>query len=147
MTKRMWIALVSLAGLLLGVYLTLYKFGFIGSLACGVTSCETVQTSKWSVFLGLPVATWGAGFYATVLILSIAGLQPSYAESGGLSFALVVLSSWGVLFTAWLNYLEAFVIHAWCEWCLGSAAMVLILFGLAVADYRETRELEEITPA
>src|SRR6185437_11197138 len=99
MTKRMWIALVSLAGLLLGVYLTLYKFGFIGSLACGVTSCETVQTSKWSVFLGLPVATWGAGFYATVLILSIAGLQPSYAESRGLSFALVVLSSWGVLFT------------------------------------------------
>lgn len=145
MTKRMWIALVSLAGLLLGLYLTLYKFGFIGSLACGVTSCETVQTSKWSVFLGLPVATWGAGFYAVMLILAIAGLQPRYAESRGLSLAFVVLTSWGLLFTAWLNYLEAFVIHAWCEWCLGSAAMVLILFGLTVADYRETQGLEELT--
>ena len=41
-----------------------------------------------------------------------------------------------MLFTAWLNYLEAFVIHAWCEWCLGSAAMVLILFVLAVVDWR-----------
>jgi uncharacterized membrane protein len=43
-----------------------------------------------------------------------------------------------VLFTAWLNYLEGFVIHAWCEWCLGSAAMVLLLFVLAVVDWRET---------
>jgi uncharacterized membrane protein len=47
-----------------------------------------------------------------------------------------MLSGWGVLFTAWLNYLEAFVLHAWCEWCLGSATMVLILFVLAFLDWR-----------
>lgn len=142
MTKRMWIALISLAGLFLGAYLTLYKFGFIGSLACGVTSCEQVQTSRWSVFLGLPVATWGAGFYATMLILSIAGLQSRYADSRGLSLALVVLSGWGALFTAWLNYLEAFVIHAWCEWCIGSAAMVLLIFAFSLLDFKETRSDE-----
>ena len=127
MTKRMWMALISLAGLFLGVYLTLYKFGFIGSLVCNVGSCEQVQTSRWSVFLGLPVATWGVGFYALLLVLSIAGLQPRFADSRRLSLALVLLTGWGVLFTAWLNYLEGFVIHAWCEWCLGSAAMVLTL--------------------
>src|SRR5579885_1053985 len=137
MTKRNWMAVISLLGLLLGIYLTLYHFGFVGTLACGVTSCETVQTSRWSMFLGLPVATWGAGFYATMLILSIAGLQPRYEDSRGLSFAMMVLSGWGVLFTAWLNYLEGFVIHAWCEWCLGSAAMVLLLFVLTLLDYRE----------
>jgi uncharacterized membrane protein len=37
-----------------------------------------------------------------------------------------------------LNYLEAFVIHAWCEWCLGSATLVLILFVLALLDWRDT---------
>ena len=145
MTKRMWMALVSLAGLFLGAYLTLYKFGYIGTLACGVTSCETVQTSRWSVFAGLPVATWGAGFYATMLVLAIAGLQPQYAESRGLSLAMLVLSGWGVLFTAWLNYLEGFVIHAWCEWCLGSAAMVLLLFVLAALDFREVKDLPELS--
>ncbi|HXT14410.1 MAG TPA: vitamin K epoxide reductase family protein [Gemmatimonadaceae bacterium] len=143
MTKRMWMALISVAGLLLGIYLTLYKFGFIGTLACGVTSCETVQTSRWSVFLGLPVATWGAGFYATMLILTIAGLQERYVDSRGLALAMMVLTGWGVLFTAWLNYLEGFVIHAWCEWCLGSAAMVLLLFVLSVLDFRELREVGE----
>jgi len=145
MTKRMWMALISLAGLFLGAYLTLYKFGFIGTLACNVGSCEQVQTSRWSVFLGVPVATWGVGFYVLMLGLSIAGLQPRFAESRRLSLAILLLAGWGVLFTAWLNYLEGFVIHAWCEWCLGSATMVLLLFVLAVMDWRETRDVELLT--
>jgi len=137
MTKRMWMALISLLGLFLGAYLTLYKFGFIGTLVCGVSSCEQVQTSRWSVFLGLPVATWGLGFYALMLVLSIVGLQDRYADSRGLALLILVLTGWGALFTAWLNYLEAFVIHAWCEWCLFSAGMVLVIFILAALDYRE----------
>ena len=137
MSRRKWMAVVSLAGLFLGVYLTLYHYGFIGTLACNVSSCEKVQTSRWSMFLGLPVATWGAGFYALMLALTVAGLQPRYESSRGLAVTLVLLTGWGLLFTAWLNYLEAFVIHAWCEWCLGSATMVLILFVLALMDWRE----------
>lgn len=134
-------ALISLAGLFLGAYLTLYKFGVIGQLTCNVGSCEKVQTSRWSMFLGLPVATWGVGFYVLMLVLSIAGLQDRFADSRRLSLAMLLLSGWSVLFTAWLNYLEAFVIHAWCEWCLGSAAMVLLLFVFAWLDWRETREI------
>ena len=143
MNRRRWMAVVSLAGLFLGVYLTLYHYGFIGTLACNVSSCEKVQTSRWSMLLGLPVATWGAGFYALTLVLSVAGLQPRFEASRGLALALLLLSGWGMLFTAWLNYIEAFVLHAWCEWCLGSASMVLILFLLALFDWRE---LGEITP-
>lgn len=140
MSKRMWMALISLLGLFLGAYLTLYKFGMIGTLACGVSSCEQVQTSRWSVFLGLPVATWGLGFYALMLALSLAGMQERFAESRSLSLAVLLLAGWGALFTAWLNYLEAFVIHAWCEWCLFSAGMVLVLFVLALLDWREGRQ-------
>ena len=140
MTKRMWMAAISLAGLFLGLYLTLYKFGFIGSLACNVGSCERVQSSRWSMFLGLPVATWGAGFYVVMLALAVAGLQPRFADSRRLSLSLVVLAGWGLAFTAWLNYLEAFVIHAWCEWCIGSATIVLLLFVLALLDWRDLRQ-------
>lgn len=132
-------ALVSLAGIFVGVYLTLYKFGVIGSLVCNVGSCEKVQSSKYSVFLGLPVATWGIGFYLLMLVLSLASLQERFAESRRLSLAMLLVTAWGVVFTAWLNYLEAFVINAWCEWCLGSAAMVLVLFILALLDWRESQ--------
>src|SRR5678815_2504519 len=116
MSRRKWMAVVSLAGLFLGVYLTLYHYGIIGTLACNVSSCERVQTSRWSLFLGIPVATWGAGFYVTMLALALAGLQERFAESKRLSLVMLLMAAWGVLFTGWLNYLEAFVIHAWCEW-------------------------------
>src|SRR5438034_2938675 len=112
MTKRMWMALISLAGLFLGAYLTMYKFGVIGSLVCNVGSCEQVQTSRWSVFLGLPVATWGVGFYLVMLVLSVAGLQPRFLNSRRLALVMLLLAGWGVLFTAWLNYLAECVIHA-----------------------------------
>jgi uncharacterized membrane protein len=141
MTKRMWMALISLAGVFIAAYLTLYKFGFIGTLACGASSCEQVQTSRYGDFLGLPVATWGAGFYATMLLLAIAGMQERYIDSRGLSLAMLLLTGWGALFTGWLNYLEAFVINAWCMWCLISAGLVLLLFILAIFDFREMRRL------
>jgi uncharacterized membrane protein len=135
-TPRKWIALVSLLGLFLGAYLTLYKFGYIGTLACNVSSCEQVQTSRWSMFLGLPVATWGLGFYAGMLALSIIGVQERFENSRQLSVVMLGMTAVGFVFTAWLNYLEAFVIHAWCEWCIASATMVLVLFGLSVVDFR-----------
>jgi uncharacterized membrane protein len=138
----MWMALISLLGLFLGIYLTMYHYGVVGSLACGVSSCETVQTSRWSMFLGLPVATWGAGFYVLMLVLTFATLQDRFADSRALAAAVFALAGWGVLFTAWLNYLEAFVIHAWCEWCLGSAAMVVILFVLAFLEWRDVRAID-----
>ena len=142
MTKRMWMAVVSLLGLFLGLYLTLFHYGYIGSLACGVGSCERVQTSKWSVLFGIPLSLWGMGFYALMLVLAIAGVQEKYAESSGLSLAMFLLSCWGVLFTAWLDYLQGWVIHGWCEYCLTSGALILILFVLTLLDWRETRRYE-----
>ncbi len=148
MTKRMLMSIIALLGLMIGIYLTLYKYGVIGALTCSVGSCERVQTSKWSVFLGLPVATWGIGFYASVLILAFAGVQPRFAESRPLALALLLLTGWGTLFSSWLTYLEWRVINAWCQWCVISAVLVAILFVLALLDWREQREPSgEATPA
>ena len=143
MTRRQWMVVISLAGLFLGAYLTLYHYGIIGVISCSVGSCEKVQATKWSVFLGLPVAAWGAGFYALMLALAIAGLRPAMAASRLLASWMLVLALWGVLFTAWLTSLEAFVIHAWCEWCLGSAAMVTLLFLLCFFEWRAVREVDD----
>ena len=142
MTKRMMMALISLAGLFIGIYLTLYHFGYIGTLACGVSSCETVQNSRYSMFIGIPVATWGGGFYGLMLLLSLAGMTERYAESRGLSSAIFALAGVGLIFTGWLNFVEAFLLHAWCVWCIISACMVVVLFLLALLDWRESRAAE-----
>jgi len=138
-------AIIALVGLMIGVYLTLYKYGVVGELACSVGSCERVQTSKWSTFLGLPVATWGIGFYASVLVLAFAGVQARFAESRGMALALLLLTGWGVVFSSWLTYLEWRVINAWCQWCVISAVLVALLFLLALFDWRDQRQVA--TPA
>jgi uncharacterized membrane protein len=132
----MLMALVALIGVFLSLYLTMFKLGYIGTLACGSGSCETVQLSKWGDFLGVPVAAWGVGYYAIVLGLAFAGVQVRYESSARLTKWLVYVTGAGLLFSLWLTYLELFVIHALCRWCLGSAAMTLVLFGLALWDRR-----------
>lgn len=133
----MVIALLALLGALVALYLTLYKIGVIGTLSCNVGSCESVNTSRWAVFLGLPVAAWGLGSYLLLLGLALAGLQG--APSRSIAWATTALSAWGVLFSAWLTYLELFVIHAICMWCVISATLMLLLFLTSVVDLR--REL------
>lgn len=138
MTRRMLTALVALVGLFVAMYLALYKSGAIGTLACGTGGCETVQLSHWSTLFGLPVATWGVGFYALVFGLAFAATTERFGDSRRLSLALVLLTGWGVVFSAWLTYLELFVIHAICRWCVVSAVIAVAVFVLAYLDRRGT---------
>ena len=130
-------ALVALAGMFVALYLTLYKLGYIGTLVCAVGSCETVQTSKWATFLGFPVGGWGVAYYVAVFALSITGLSAALSESRGVSLLLVGMTGFGVLFSLWLTYLELFVIHAICQWCVISAILATALFVISVLDLRE----------
>jgi uncharacterized membrane protein len=141
MNKRMLVALVALAGVFVALYLTLYKLGYIGTIACAVGSCETVQTSKWATFLGLPVGAWGVGYYLVVLTLALIGLSGRFVESARLSETLVALTGVGLLFSLWLTYLELFVIHAICQWCVISAILATILFVLSWLDLRDIKAL------
>lgn len=142
MTRRMTTALVALVGLFVALYLWMYKAGFIGALACGAGQCETVQLSRWGTLLSLPVAAWGVGFYAVVFAVAFLLVQDRFAGARNLSLALLMLTGWGVVFSGWLTYLELFVIHAICRWCVVSAVIAVVLFALALWDWKATREDE-----
>ena len=137
MNKRMLAALLALAGMFVALYLTLYKLGYIGTLVCAVGSCETVQTSKWATFLGQPVGAWGVAYYVAVFIVAIAGLSEALSESPAVSRVLVGLTGFGMLFSLWLTYLELFVIHAICQWCVISALLATALFIVSLLDLLE----------
>ncbi len=136
----MVIAALSLCGIFIATYLMLYKLGYIGTIACGTGGCETVQTSRWSVFLGQPVAMWGVGFYVAMFATATAGSMGTLAESRTPSGAMVVMSGWGLLFSGWLTYLELGPINAICRYCVVSAVLVAVLFVISVADYRAMRK-------
>ena len=146
MTRRQAIAAIAFAGIFISLYLTLYKLGIIGNLSCSVGSCETVNTSRWAMLLGLPVAVWGLGFYLATFALAFVGLRGRWAAHRGVSLGLAALTGWGVLFSAYLTWLELFVIHAICMWCVVSAILVVVMFVLALLDWRAERGERAATP-
>ena len=134
MIYRMSAAFLSLAGLFISGYLYLYKIGRIGSLACGTGGCETVQLSSWSRFAGLEVSLIGVLGYASLLAMSLASLQ-SGARHWPIR-AIAVAAGIGVVFTLYLTYLELFIIHAICRWCVASGVIIAAIFVAALLDQR-----------
>jgi uncharacterized membrane protein len=136
---RMAIAVLSLLGIFVALYLSMHKWGMMGPLQCTIGGCETVQNSPWSMLFGQPVAVWGLGAYITLLVISMLGLQPRFAGERWVALALFGISGVGVLFSAYLTYLEAAVIHAWCQWCVVSAILITLIFLLSVPGLKRAR--------
>ena len=135
----MIVAALALAGIFISLYLTLYKIGVIGELTCSIGSCETVNTSKWASFLGLPVAAWGLFFYIDVFAIALIGTMPRFENEPVISVVLTAEAAVGVLFSSWLTYLELGVIHAICIWCVTSAVIVTLILVTSTLDLKESR--------
>jgi len=139
MRHRQVAAVLALAGLMLSIYLLLQRLGYLGALVCGTGGCETVQASRWSEFLGVPVAGWGVVGYFGLFAVAFAGVQGRWAEQGAPTKLLALLSGVGVAFTLYLTYLELFVIHAVCRWCVGSAVIIVAVFISSLAGLRSSK--------
>jgi Predicted membrane protein len=122
------IFIASIIGLLDSGYLSYSKLTAI-NLYCtpGLGNCETVNASQWSYIFGIPVAYLGFATYLAILLLMIFGkkirIVAPYQEY--LYFFITLV---GILFSGYLTYIEAAVLHTFCQWCLLSAAMMIVLF-------------------
>jgi uncharacterized membrane protein len=125
---RMAAAVLALAGIGVATYIAIAEGGG-GAPKCiaGGHGCETVAKSHYSHLAGINVAVIGIFGYALLLVAAIAPGDPG--RFGGFLTALV-----GFGFSAYLTYLELFVIDAICQWCVASA--ILMALSLAVATTR-----------
>jgi uncharacterized membrane protein len=113
-------------GLFISAYLTWTYFMGVAPVCVGASGgCETVQSSRYAAILGVPVSVIGLLGYAGLLFSAV--LRGAGGVYLGLLIALV-----GMLFSAYLAYLEVFVIHALCQWCLASAAVMVAALICAV---------------
>jgi uncharacterized membrane protein len=127
--------LVSLIGLGDSLYLTIQHLTG-RSVKCTVThGCSAVLSSAYSTIAGVPVAAFGALAYFAVFSLATLALYGYAAARTGLTAVVALMT----LMTLWLLYVQAFVLHAFCQYCLLSAATTLTLAILAAAAQFITR--------
>jgi uncharacterized membrane protein len=122
--------LFCLFGLADATYLTVMALTGETAACSGQAGCFEVLGSAYSKVAGIPVAAFGvAGYFSAFTFATFAAFN--YPRSGKF-FAITV----GVLFavTLWLLYVQAFVLHAFCRYCLFSAAITFLLMGLVVAS-------------
>src|ERR1044072_509744 len=116
-------AIFSLVGLADAIYLTVQDLNGT-SLRCTIISgCSEVLASKYSHIGSIPLASVGALAYFIFFSLAILAAF-GYALARPLLIVLVALM---FLTSLWLIYLQAFVIHHFCQYCLLSAAITTIL--------------------
>jgi uncharacterized membrane protein len=139
MTNRMAITALALVGVLISIYMSAYTFGLLGEIVCGSGGCETVQHSPWARFVGVPVPLIGLLGYGALFVTGLVGLQPVGQTSRVVAGMLAAGATIGVLFSAYLTYLEAFVIHAWCRWCVVSAALAVAIFLFTLPEFGRAR--------
>lgn len=122
-------ALLALLGLADALYLTINHL--TGQTArCTVTGgCNEVLGSAYATVGGIPVAALGALAYFTVFSLATLALF-GYRVAAQLLAPVVGLM---LLSTLWLLFVQAFILHKYCEYCLFSAAITLSLTGLVIA--------------
>jgi uncharacterized membrane protein len=124
---RILAALLAIVGIGVATYIVIADSGG-GAPKClaGGTGCETVADSHYSHLAGVNVAVFG--IFGYVVLLAAAVVPGDAGRFGGFLAALV-----GFGFSAYLTYLELFVIDAICQWCVASAVLMSLLLAVAAA--------------
>jgi len=137
--SRWAVVALSLAGLAVATYLSVEHVTG-GIPACGISSgCDEVTMSEYAVLFGVPVAFIGVVGYGALLLgtLTYLGLEdPPYV----LVYVLLGMALLGEGLSAYFVFTQAFRIHAYCQYCLASAAimtsiLIMTIYAMARARY------------
>ncbi|GAB4410338.1 MAG: hypothetical protein Fur0044_04080 [Anaerolineae bacterium] len=135
--------LLTMAGLGVSGYL-MWGYTVPGAtLSCGASSgCETVKNSIYANLAGIPLPLLGLVSYAALLVLLALQGQPVIRGRGWVPYVALSIfgvSLAGVLYSAYLTYIELFVIDAICRWCVASAIIMVAIFVLSVFNLRNNQ--------
>ena len=124
---------VAIAGLLVSGYLFIaYATG--GPILCNTGhGCDVVRGSEYASFWGIPTPAYGMVYY---ILLAVGALLATSERWSRMRWGLLALTTSGAAVSAYLTYLEAYVIEAWCSWCVASAVLAAAAYVLVLLGWR-----------
>ena len=143
-----WLAyatpILALVGVSVAGYLAYIEMQMIPAVCGPVGDCNTVQSSSYAWVMGvMPVGLLGVLGYLGIVA---AWLWGRFRDDRLATLTLLMIfgmTLFGVLFSIYLTYLELFVIHAVCSWCLSSAIIITVLFLLSLRPMVQARTTSE----
>jgi protein-disulfide isomerase/rhodanese-related sulfurtransferase len=134
MRKSLLLAL-SLLGLFDSSYLLWVYTSPASPMIClgGGTGCDEVRVSAYSNLWGIPLPAYGVLMYVTLALLVFAENLVAAGLAKLIRWAVTGIAGAGFLFSLYLSGIEAFVLHAWCTWCMISAGSVTLIFALGLS--------------
>jgi uncharacterized membrane protein len=132
-TRYWWFFLiVTLIGLVDSTYLLWIKIANDKAYCLqGVGDCWTVNTSKYSSVFGIPVSIFGMIGYTLILLVFLFQDRHEFLQKNAETILFGITLA-GMLYSAYLTYIELFVIYAICPFCVISAVAMVILFVLSI---------------
>lgn len=118
-------------GLLVSVYMTIYKFTDNDAMCVGSGDCKTVNASRFSEINNIPVALVGVGGYAAILAMLLLEKRVDFLRKNA-TMILFGFSLLGFLFTLYLVYVEVAILKAYCPFCVASQVTMTLIFILSV---------------
>ncbi len=132
------VPLLSLVGIAVAAYLTYIEVGHVTAVCGPVGDCNTVNQSEYARLFGvIPVGALGLAGYMAIIATWAAGRYAATPLSDRATVALFAGTIFGTLFSAYLTFLEPFVIGATCAWCLASAVIITLLMWLSAKPAAE----------
>jgi uncharacterized membrane protein len=123
--------ILTIVGLLVSIYMTIYKITSNDSMCIGSGDCKTVNASRYAEVYGIPVAVLGVAGYSAILAVLLIGNRPGFLQQNG-TLLFFGLSLTGFLFTLYLIFVEVALIKAYCPFCITSQTAMTIIFIISV---------------
>ncbi len=138
--KLYWTSIVfAIMGLLVSIYMTIYKLTANDAMCLGSGDCSTVNASRYSEIYGIPVALFGvAGFLAILAVHFMENRDSRFFQEQG-TLMVFGMGLFGFVFSLYLTYLEFYVIHAVCPFCVASAVAITIVFIVGIIRLAKTQ--------
>lgn len=130
-TLKLASMLAAILGTLDSIYLLIFKLTSAAAMCLGSGGCSKVNSSLYSEVQGIPVSLLGIFAYLVILSLHVFETSNRFIKKNGALFIFGV-SLCGVLFSAYLTYIEMYIIHAICPFCMASAVLITIIFIIAI---------------
>lgn len=126
---NVWVIPLAAIGLAITIYITYVTLKNKNMICIRGKDCDAVVTSKYNKTFGISNIYAGLLYYSLVIVLAIFLLMGiTQILFLPLELFLLIIAGGAALFSLYLTFIQAFVLKIWCEYCVTSAVVSILIF-------------------